>query len=88
MKSTGRIRKIDEIGRIVIPIEIRKDMNICENDGFEIFVDDDKIILQKYINKDIFDGETTDDLIDYHGKKVSKKSIVELAKLIGLEISE
>ena len=88
MKSTGIVRKIDEIGRIVIPMDVRKNLDICEYDQFEIFVDGDKIILKKYIDKDIFDGTEEEDLIEYHGKKVSKKSIIELAKLAGLKISE
>ena len=55
---------------------------------FLIFVDDDKIILKKYNPADIFTGEDMDDLIDYKGKKVSRKSIIELAKLAGFEITE
>ena len=49
---------------------------------------DDKIILKKYNPADIFTGEDMDDLIDYKGKKVSRKSIIELAKLAGFEITE
>lgn len=87
MKSTGIVRKIDELGRIVIPIEIRRTLELTEHDAVEIFIDGNKIILQKYNEKDIFDG-SEEDLIDYCGKKVSKKSIIELAKLAGLNISE
>ena len=87
MKSTGIVRKIDELGRIVIPIEIRRTLDITEHDAVEIFTDENKIVLQKYIDKDIFDG-SEEDLIDYCGKKVSKKSIIELAKLSGLNVSD
>ncbi|MCM3584459.1 AbrB/MazE/SpoVT family DNA-binding domain-containing protein [Mesobacillus maritimus] len=48
MKATGIVRKTDQLGRIVIPMELRKKMDIHENDPLEIFVDEDTIILQKY----------------------------------------
>lgn len=48
MKSTGIIRKVDQFGRIVAPIELRKALGIAEGDSMEIFLDDDKIILKKY----------------------------------------
>ena len=48
MKSTGIVRKVDELGRIVLPIELRRTLNINEKDSLEIFVDNDKIVLQKY----------------------------------------
>ena len=48
MKSTGVVRKLDDLGRIVIPIELRRTMDIGLRDTLEIFVEDDKIILKKY----------------------------------------
>ncbi|MGE6620007.1 AbrB/MazE/SpoVT family DNA-binding domain-containing protein [Bacillus thuringiensis] len=48
MKATGIIRKIDELGRIVIPKELRRTLYIEEKNPMEIFVEDDQIILQKY----------------------------------------
>ncbi|PED89418.1 AbrB family transcriptional regulator [Bacillus cereus] len=48
MKSTGVTRKIDELGRIVLPKELRRTLGIAEKDPIEIFVEDEKIILQKY----------------------------------------
>lgn len=48
MKSTGIVRKVDELGRVVIPIELRRTLNITERDTLEIFVQDDRIILKKY----------------------------------------
>lgn len=83
MKSTGIVRKVDELGRIVLPIELRRNLDINEKDALEIFVDDDKIVLKKYEPTDIFTG-SMDDLIDYKGKKVSVQSIKELARLAGL----
>ncbi len=87
MKSTGIVRKVDELGRVVLPIELRRNLNIQEKDALEIFVDDDKIILKKYEPADIFTG-SMDELIDYRGKKIAKATIVELAKIAGLKIEE
>ncbi|MDF2556786.1 MAG: AbrB/MazE/SpoVT family DNA-binding protein [Bacillales bacterium] len=49
MKSTGIVRKVDELGRIVVPIELRRTLDIQEKDALEIFVDGDRIVLKKYI---------------------------------------
>lgn len=83
MKSTGIVRKLDELGRITLPIELRRTLGVGERDPLEIFVDEDKIILRKYEPTDVFSGDK-DELVDFHGKKVSKKSIIELAKLAGI----
>ena len=56
MKSTGVVRKIDELGRFVLPIELRKNLGINNRDAVEIFVEDDKIILKKYEPSCIFCG--------------------------------
>jgi transcriptional pleiotropic regulator of transition state genes len=48
MKSTGIVRKIDELGRIVLPIELRRTLEIMERDPMEIYVESDTIILKKY----------------------------------------
>ena len=79
MKSTGVVRKLDDLGRITLPIELRRNLNIGEHDPLEIFVDDDRIILRKYEASDIFTGNM-DELIDFHDKKVSKQSIMEMAR--------
>ena len=83
MKATGIVRKVDELGRVVLPIELRRNLNINEKDSLEIFVDEETIILKKYEPCDIFTG-SMEDLIDYEGKKVSKKSIMEMAKIAGI----
>ena len=87
MKSTGIVRRVDELGRIVLPIELRKTFGISERDALEIFTDGSKIILQKYQPADIFTGEM-DELIEYMGKKVSVSSIKQLCKLADIKISE
>lgn len=83
MKSTGIVRKLDELGRITLPIELRRTLGVGERDPLEIYVDEDKIILTKYEPTDIFTGEKND-LVDFCGKKVSKDSIVQLAKIVGI----
>lgn len=83
MKSTGIVRRLDELGRITLPIELRRTLGVGEREALEIFVDGNKIVLAKYEPVDIFTGDK-EDLIEYCGKKVSKKSCEELAKLAGL----
>ncbi|MCX4268135.1 MAG: AbrB/MazE/SpoVT family DNA-binding domain-containing protein [Lachnospiraceae bacterium] len=87
MKDTGVVRKIDELGRFTLPMELRRKMNIEVGDPLEVFVDEESIILRKYIASDIFTGNT-EDLIEYQGKKISKKTIFELAQLVGLKMTE
>jgi len=48
MKSTGIVRKVDELGRVVIPVELRRTLDVHEEDAMEIFIDNDKIIFKKY----------------------------------------
>jgi transcriptional pleiotropic regulator of transition state genes len=61
MKSTGIVRKVDGLGRVVIPVELRKILAIKEKDPVEIFVDEDQIILKKYTpyNECVITGEIT-----------------------------
>ena len=69
MKSTGIVRKVDELGRIVLPIEMRRTLDIAERDSLEIFVDEDSIILKKYQPACIF-CDNTKDIISYKGKNI------------------
>lgn len=69
MKSTGIVRKVDELGRIVLPIELRRTMNIEVKDALEIYVDGDQIVLKKYEPSCIFCGNAKD-IIHYKGKNV------------------
>ncbi len=71
MKSTGIVRKVDELGRIVLPVELRKSLGINIKDPLEIFTSNDRIVLKKYEPADIFTGEMRD-LIEYKGKKYLK----------------
>ncbi len=80
MKSTGIVRRLDELGRITLPIELRRTLGVGERDPLEIYVEENRIILEKYEPVDIFNGTKTD-LIEYCGKNVSRASIIEMAKL-------
>lgn len=60
MKSTGIVRKVDELGRVVIPIELRRTLGIEQNDSLEIYVDDNKIIFEKYIPNQVCSITGTD----------------------------
>ena len=69
MKSTGIVRKVDELGRIVLPIELRRNLDIEERDSLEIYMDGDKIVLRKYEPACVFCG-SAEDLVNYKGKNV------------------
>ena len=69
MKSTGIVRKVDELGRIVLPIELRRTLDIAERDELEIYLDDDKVILKKYEPSCIFCGSSCG-LVSYQGRNV------------------
>jgi len=60
MKSTGIVRKVDQLGRIVIPMELRKTLDISEKDGLEIYVEGNYIFFKKYEPQCIFCGNTKD----------------------------
>ncbi|MDP4178134.1 MAG: AbrB/MazE/SpoVT family DNA-binding domain-containing protein [Bacillota bacterium] len=69
MKSTGIVRKVDELGRIVLPIELRRTLEIDIKDPLEIYVEGEHIILRKYSPSCIFCGESKD-VINYKGKNI------------------
>jgi len=81
MKSTGIVRKVDELGRIVLPIELRRTLNIEIKDSLEIFVDGDAIILNKYQPSCIFCGSDKD-VDEFRGKNICKECLVQLQKKI------
>ena len=80
MKSTGVVRRIDELGRIVLPIEIRRSLDINVKDPVEIFIDNERIILQKYSPSCIFCGEA-DDIVTYKDKKICKSCLAEMKNI-------
>ena len=74
MKATGIVRRVDHLGRIVIPVELREVMDIKIKDALEIFTEDNTIILKKYEPSCVFCGESRD-VIDYRGKKICKNCL-------------
>lgn len=80
MKSTGIVRKVDELGRIVLPKELRSTLNINEKDPLEIYVDEgNKIVLKKYEPACIFCG-SLNYIINYKGYNVCHQCQEELEK--------
>lgn len=79
MKSTGIVRKVDELGRVVIPIELRRTLDINEKDALEIYVDGEMIILKKYAPACIFCGQAKD-VVQYKGKNICPACMNELKK--------
>ena len=67
MKSTGIVRKVDTLGRVVLPIELRRVLDIEEKDSIEIYVDGDQIVLKKYSPTCIF-CSSQDDVVDFKEK--------------------
>ena len=74
MKSIGIVRKVDELGRIVLPIELRRTLDIAERDELEIYLDDDKVVLRKYEPSCIFCGSPRS-LVNYRGRNVCAECI-------------
>ena len=81
MKSTGIVRKLDELGRITLPIELRRNLNISERDPLEIFVDDERIILKKYQPCCVF-CNSADDVRTIKGKNICGECLKEIVKEI------
>ncbi|WP_058229511.1 AbrB/MazE/SpoVT family DNA-binding domain-containing protein [Clostridium butyricum] len=77
MKSIGIVRKVDELGRIVIPMESRRTLGIAEKDAVEIFVDGEQIIMKKYNPSCIFCGEARN-VISYKGKNICTDCLEEI----------
>jgi len=81
MKSTGIVRRLDELGRIVLPIEMRRTFNLAEKDAVEIYVEGDSIILKKHQPNCILCGESKN-LVDYKGKLICKSCVKSLVEKI------
>ncbi len=77
IKSTGIVRKVDELGRIVLPIELRRTLDIGEKDAVEIYVEGTSIVLKKYQPSCIFCGDFKK-VVDFKGKNVCSKCLREL----------
>lgn len=77
MKSTGIVRKVDELGRVVLPIELRRTLNIDQKDSLEIYVDGERIVLKKYHPACVFCGEA-DEISFFKSKNICKSCVTEL----------
>ena len=77
MKSTGIVRKVDELGRVVLPIELRRTLDIAERDALEIFTEDDTIILKKYQPACVFCGGVKG-ILTYRGKNICAACLAAL----------
>ncbi len=85
MRTTGIKRPIDAVGRFVIPMELRKHLNIVDaQDELEVFVDEDKIILKKY-SPSCFLCSSSDELVEYNDHKICKSCITKLAESVATE---
>lgn len=79
MKATGIVRKLDELGRVVLPIELRRTLEINKRDGLGIFVENDSIILRKYEPGCMFCG-STNELTNFKGKNVCKECLLAMSQ--------
>lgn len=84
LKSTGIVRKVDELGRIVLPIELRRTLDIAEKDSLEIYMDGASIVLKKYQPACIFCDDARD-VVVFHGKNVCPSCIKQLQGSLGKE---
>ena len=80
MKSTGIVRKVDELGRIVLPIEMRRTLDIGERDALEIYVEGSSVILKKYKPSCVF-CDASKDVMSFRGKNVCPKCLKEIKNL-------
>ena len=80
MKSTGIVRKVDVLGRIVLPVELRRTLDIAEKDPLEIVVEGENIILRKHVCTCVFCGSEKD-VFDYKGKNICNACMQEIKKL-------
>lgn len=80
MKSTGIVRKVDELGRVVIPIELRRTLGIDVKDALEIYVDTEKIILRKYEPACTF-CRSSEDVVTYKGKNLCRQCLKDMEQI-------
>lgn len=80
MKSTGIVRKVDELGRVVIPIELRRTLQIEEKDALEIYVDGERIVLKKYEPACVFCGDAGN-VHHFRGKNICRSCLKEMQTL-------
>jgi len=82
MKSTGIVRKVDELGRVVLPMELRRTLGIAVKDTLEIYVDVERIILKRYEPACVFCNNANDIQV-FHGKNVCRECATAMGKAFG-----
>ena len=80
MKSTGILRSVDELGRIVLPKSMRQNLEISERDQLEIYTEGDRIILRTYQPSCVF-CETSENIVFFNGKRVCSACLEELKRM-------
>lgn len=83
MKATGIVRRLDNLGRVVLPMELRRTLGINEGDPMEVFVDGDRIVLKKYTPGCYLCGDVEEELKPFYGNNICLKCIGELSKHAG-----
>lgn len=79
MKSTGIVRRIDELGRVVLPVELRRSMELEVRDSVEIYVEGDSIVLKKHSDSCVFCGGSKT-LSPFHNKSICAQCLQEVSK--------
>lgn len=82
MKATGVVRRVDELGRIVLPIELRRTLGIEIKDGMELYVEGESIILHKYVPACMFCGNA-EEVQQYKGKLVCRECVKGITEAVG-----
>ena len=80
MKSTGIVRKVDELGRIVLPIELSRTLEIAEKDSLDIYVDGSSFVLKKYEPSCVFCNDAKN-VLNYKGKNICPNCLAELKRM-------
>ena len=80
MKSTGVTRQVDDLGRFVLPVEIRRALNIQLKDFLEIHVENDSIVLRKFQPSCLFCGNTEDNVL-YEGKRICRTCLEKIKQI-------
>jgi transcriptional pleiotropic regulator of transition state genes len=85
MKNTGIARKVDELGRVVIPVELRRTLGIAEGTALDFHVDGENIVLRKHEKSCFVTGEVSESNMELLGGRMflSKEGASELLDLLG-----
>lgn len=82
MRATGIVRQVDQLGRFVLPMELRRDLEIAPKDGVEIYVDGENVVLEKHRPACVFCG-SNDELADFKGRLVCGECRTAISSVFG-----